>query len=222
MQSTKLCIVSLHGRFGSGRDGIALGAELARATEGNDWAQHVSVLGPSAPGNKWYPHSFLFPREKNEPNAWQSIAFVTDELLPQLRQALPAQAALVLCGFSQGACLTTEVLAAIARKTPSTTPLLHGAAVFTGGLMGDDDNDASSRVLPQGALALKDLPIAMITGDPDAHVPVIRVQETAKQFQSLGAKVLLHITQGKRHVVLPEEVKLAADWLRTSLRAASR
>lgn len=234
VRQASLVVISLHGRFGSGADGVALAQPLMQALLGDAWQTRGCIIAPTAESNKWYPYSFLFPREKNEPAASKSILQVRT-LARAVRAQLPQGATLLLTGFSQGACLTCEVLAAEAHGETrearderlqgvapgaSAPRLFDGAAAFTGGLMGDEHADAASRQIastPRSHAVLKGLPIALITGDPDGHVPVERVRETASAFKACGASVLLHITQGKRHVVLPEEIVLAADWLRKAL-----
>jgi phospholipase/carboxylesterase len=207
----KVCVVSLHGRFGTSADGLALGVALMEATFGPAWQEEACVRAPQAAGNKWYPHSFLFPRSENEPRASESIAQVRS-MLTGLRSQLATGGTLVLAGFSQGACLACEVLAADVREERRT---LAGAIAFTGGLMGDDAGDAPSRVLPaKRATSPHPVPVALITGDPDTHVPVQRVHETAEHFRIAGLHVALTITPGKRHVVLPSEMQLAGAWMR--------
>jgi phospholipase/carboxylesterase len=234
LAQASLCVVSLHGRFGNASDGAALGVALLEATLGvATWQQQAHLCAPQAAGNKWYPHSFLFPLAENQPSAAASVRIVR-QLVASLRSQLPPLAKLVLIGFSQGACLTCEVLAAEARERASllahphadshadshgSSLMLDGAIAFTGGLMGDDAHDARARVLPRPPARPQRQspllpPVALITGDPDTHVPVQRVRETASEFEACGASVLLHITQGKRHVVLPSEVQLAAAWMK--------
>ncbi len=219
LASAQLCVLSLHGRFGSAEDGLALGVPLAHATLGEQWTSRARVVAPTAVGNKWYPHSFLFPKSENEPQASASIARV-QRMVRELRTQMQRDAKLLLMGFSQGACLTCEVLVAHARATPSTQAsdgTIDCAVAFTGGLMGDDAGDAPSRMLPRAAPGSLP-PVALITGDPDAHVPVQRVRETADQLRGAGAEVLLAITQGKRHVVLPSEIGEAGAWVRSVLK----
>jgi phospholipase/carboxylesterase len=219
LASAQLCVLSLHGRFGSAEDGLALGVPLAQAVLGEQWATRARVVAPTAMGNKWYPHSFLFPRSENEPQASASIARV-QRTLRELRAAMPTNAKLLLMGFSQGACLTCEVLAAEARtasEAASSPRAMDCAVAFTGGLMGDDAGDAPSRMLPRAAPGSLP-PVALITGDPDSHVPVQRVRETADQLRGAGAEALLAITPGKRHVVLASEIGEAGAWVRSVLK----
>lgn len=212
LQNARVCVLSLHGRFGSAHDGIALGAPLLEALLGRAWADIACVVAPTAANNKWYPHSFLFPREKNEPQTTASLASV-QALATSLRQQLPLSSALVLIGFSQGACLTTEIIAAHARTGADRSTVPYAAAIaFTGGLMGDESERASRR-LPTTTPTLAGFPLALLTGDPDSHVPVERVQETAVTFRAAGADVWLQVNKGKRHVVLPEELQQTGGWL---------
>src|SRR5882762_1312578 len=52
-------IILLHGRGGTAKDILSLGRALG--------GQRLAHLAPQAAGNSWYPHSFLSPRQQNEP-----------------------------------------------------------------------------------------------------------------------------------------------------------
>jgi esterase/lipase len=60
-------VVLLHGRGGTAEDILSLGDVLA--------VPDLAYLAPQAPGNTWYPLSFLAPLDQNEP--WLSRTLAT-------------------------------------------------------------------------------------------------------------------------------------------------
>src|SRR5690606_39690785 len=90
-----------------------------------------------------------------------------------------------LLGFSQGACLTAEFATRNAQR-------FGGLLIFTGGLIGqrlDLENYQGN---------FSGTPVFISTGDPDAHVPVSRVDETVGIMEEKGALVIRKI--GRAHV----------------------
>ena len=67
----------------------------------------VSWLAPQAPGNTWYPQSFLAPIEANQPHLSRALDTV-DAVIAEWPPAGLDRSRIVLLGFSQGACLTAE------------------------------------------------------------------------------------------------------------------
>jgi len=184
-------IILLHGRGGSTRDILGLGAEIAPA----GWA----MLAPAAAGNTWYPHSFLAPREQNEPFLTSALGRVQAAFDTALQAGIPAEK-IVISGFSQGACLSTEFV--------GRNPRRYGALIaFTGGLIGPLDVPLTLT----GDLA--GTPALLSSGDPDPHVPWTRVQQSGELLQQIGANVTLRRYPGRPHTVSAEEVRLASEML---------
>jgi predicted esterase len=103
---------------------------------------------------------------------------------------------IVIGGFSQGACLSTEFVA--------THPARYaGMIAWTGGLIGPLGSDVSHT----GDLA--GTPALLLSGDPDPHVPWSRVEESATVLRSMGADVTTKRYPGKPHSVSPDEIALA-------------
>jgi predicted esterase len=103
-----------------------------------------------------------------------------------------------VCGFSQGACLSSEFVA--------RNPARYGGLIaFTGGLIGPPDADLRH----EGNLG--GMPALFSSGDPDPHVPWTRVLESAEQFTAMGAEVKTQRYPGRPHTVLPQEIKAARD-----------
>lgn len=192
-------LVLCHGRGGSAEDILALGA--AFAPEG--WA----MLAPEAANHSWYPYSFLAPREQNEPYLSSALSKV-DRVVQGILESGYERRNIVLAGFSQGACLTSEYA--------GTHPLRYGAVLaFTGGMVGPSLEDVP---LPG---SFEGTPVLFASGDPDPHVPWERVEATAARFQRAGADVILRRYPGRPHTVSREELLLAHEML-SRISAAQR
>ena len=177
-------IILLHGRGGSAQDILALGASIAPL--------RFALLAPEAAGHTWYPHSFLPPRAQNEPFLSSALSRVAAALQLAIQAGLPAEN-IVLCGFSQGACLATEFVGRHPQR-------YAGLLAFTGGLIGPLDEPLSLT----GDLA--GTPILLSSGDRDPHVPWTRVQQSADLLTGIAAVVTTRCYRGRPHTVLQEEI----------------
>jgi predicted esterase len=185
LERARTALLALHGRGASARDILALTKLL-------ELGDDVAVVAPQASGNTWYPYSFLAPLDQNEPYLSSALNLL-DTLVKYLADHdIPAERVLLL-GFSQGACLASEYAARRARRW-------GGVAVLTGGLIGPEgtprDYDG----------ALDGTPVFLGAGDPDAHVPWPRVEETAAVFARLGATVTTRRYPGLPHTVNEDEI----------------
>ena len=182
-------VVLLHGRGASAADILGLAPALT--------APGVAFLAPEAAGHAWYPNSFLARRNLNEP--WISSALgKVGEVVKSAHAAGVPYERIVICGFSQGACLSTEFVASHPRR--------YGALIaFTGGLIGPPGTEFEF----SGDLA--GMPAVLSSGDPDPHVPWARVLESAAVLRGMGAEVTTKRYPGKPHSIFPEELKLAAN-----------
>ena len=95
-------VVLTHGRGATARSILAMSREFPR--------DDVAYAAPQATNNTWYPHSFLEPVEKNEPGRTAGLAAI-DRLVEGFVDAGIDCDRILLLGFSQGACLTTEYAA---------------------------------------------------------------------------------------------------------------
>jgi len=187
-------IIFLHGRGGTAQDILALAGEMYRP--------ELAYLAPQAAGNTWYPNSFLAPREQNQP--WLDSALrKVESVVQQVTDTGIDPENIMLCGFSQGACLATEFVATHARR-------YAGLVAFTGGLIGPPDSDLTHI----GDLA--GTPVFFGSGDPDPHVPFSRVQESAAILTGMGAQVTLRRFPGRPHTILPEEIDEARRMVQTA------
>jgi predicted esterase len=154
---------------------------------------------PAATGGTWYPESFLAPIERNEPALSRSIAAYALAIDELIGLGVPA-GQIVLCGFSQGACLTAE--------TAIRHPRAYGGiAILTGGLIGPPGTAWPVRH------ELAGVPVYLSGSHVDEWVPVSRVEETAAAFVRCGAEVTQRIFDDRAHLVSAEEVAALREML---------
>jgi len=152
----------------------------------------ITYLAPAAAGGTWYPLSFMAEKEKNEPGISSGL-WVLDQLVQYVVRSGVGKDRIVLLGFSQGACLTSEFAASHADR-------YGGIVLYSGGLIG-----------PPGTTwdcpgSFGGTPVFLGCSDVDAHVPKTRVDESAAVFQRMGATVTEKIYPGMGHLVNEEEV----------------
>lgn len=175
-------VILLHGRGASGDDIMGLSVEF----EDED----ICWLAPTAMNNSWYPNSFLQRRSTNEP-----YLTVSTEQIKGLIDQFPSEK-VILAGFSQGACLTADILARHSRE-------LAGAWLFSGGLVGEDDE------LPKLEGTLNGLPVSISGSTHDPHIPLERMKQTATHLEKMGAKVETFFYELNSHQVAAEEIEAA-------------
>ena len=187
LNQASAAVILLHGRGASAEDILGLATEM--------FDEHYAYLAPQAAGHSWYPYSFLAPINQNEP--WLSSALAKVGATVELAlEAGIARERIFVCGFSQGACLSSEFVA--------RNPARYGGVIaFTGGLIGPPDADLHH----PGSLA--GTPALFSSGDPDPHVPWSRVLASAEQFTAMGAEVHTQRYEGRPHTVLPQEIQSA-------------
>lgn len=180
-------LIMVHGRGADARDILGIAAHL----NVSDYA----LLAPEATNNTWYPYSFMMDPKQNEP--WISSALnLLKELVEDVKQQGIAAENIYLLGFSQGACLTLEFAARHAQK-------YGGIVAFTGGLIGDKINEANYSGDFNGT------PIFIGTGNPDPHIPVGRVHESARILEKMHAKVKVMVLDGRPHTISENEINEA-------------
>jgi predicted esterase len=205
-------LLLVHGRGGSAADILALGEELRRRPVGSR-PETLVLAAPQAVGNSWYPNSFLAPLEANEPHVSSALAALRS-VADTLGQRGIRRSRQVLVGFSQGACLASEL---VAREGGGWGGLL----ALTGGVLGplgvpwQGSAGTESPGAPAGDL--QGTPVLLSSGDPDPHVPFSRVRETASLFEQRGARVEVDRYPGRPHTVVAAEVERAATWLKDLL-----
>jgi phospholipase/carboxylesterase len=191
LASAKGAIVLLHGRGASAEDILSLGESLQQP--------ELALVAPQAAGHTWYPNSFLAPRETNEPYLSSALAKIA-ATVADIEAAGIQRDRIVIAGFSQGACLSTEFVA--------SNPARYAALIaFTGGLIGPLDIDLHQ----EGQLA--GTPALLLSGDPDPHVPWQRVEDSARELTRMGAIVEAIRYPGRPHTVSMPEVEHARKLL---------
>ena len=192
LAEAKGAVVLLHGRGGSAEDILSLAQPLYR--------EGLAYLAPQAAGHTWYPNSFLAPREANEPRLSSALEKV-GSVVADIEAAGISRDRIVIAGFSQGACLSTEFVA-------SNPTRYAGLIAFTGGLIGPPD----ANLHHEGSLA--GTPALFLSGDPDPHVPWQRVQASAGELERMGASVTARRHPGRSHTITAEELDLARTLIR--------
>jgi predicted esterase len=152
----------------------------------------ITYLAPAAAGGTWYPLSFMAEKEKNEPGISSGL-WVLEQLVQHVVRSGVAKDRIVLLGFSQGACLTSQFAASHADR-------YGGVVLYSGALIG-----------PPGTTwdfpgSFSGTPVFFGCSDVDAHVPKTRVDESAAVFQRMGATVTEKIYPGMGHLVNEEEI----------------
>jgi len=193
-------VILLHGRGASAQSMQPLAEAL-----GTDNAIYVA---PQAAGHTWYPRSFLAPIETNQPWLDSAVA-VVHHLVEVVQEEGIVPENLVVLGFSQGACLATEAAA--------RNPQRYGGVVgFSGGLIGTADKGEGTPPHDKAFAyegSLDGTPVLLGCSDVDPHIPVARVQQTAKTLAKLGAAVDERIYPGMAHTINDDELTAARKLL---------
>jgi phospholipase/carboxylesterase len=187
LKIAKKALVLLHGRGATAEDILGLGKVLN--------VEGYTLIAPQATNYTWYPYSFLSPVEQNEPwlsSALALISSVVDEIL----KAGISHENMFFAGFAQGACRTLAVATRNAKKW-------GGVAAFTGGLIGEKIDMANYKGDFQG------MPVFIGSSDPDPHVPVSRVRESAQILEAMHADVTEKIYPNMGHTITEDELLFA-------------
>jgi len=191
LASAKAAVILLHGRGASAEDILGVAEAM--------YSDSVAYVAPEAKGHTWYPYSFLAPLSENEPWLSSALAKVATTVQQVIDAGVPREK-IVLCGFSQGACLASEFVA----RHPGR---YGGMVAFTGGLIGQEGQDLHH------AGSLAGTPALFSSGDPDPHVPWSRVLASAEQFTAMGAEVQTARYEGRPHTILRPELDAAREIL---------
>jgi predicted esterase len=180
-------VIMVHGRGAGPENILDLVPVIARP--------NVTYLAPAAAGRTWYPYSFMADIASNEPGLSSALSALAS-LVARVEAAGVPRSRIVLLGFSQGACLTSEFAARHASR-------YGGVLVFTGGLIGPPGTRWDFEGTFDGT------PVFLGCSDRDAHVPEPRVRETAAVFTRMGADVTTRIYPGMGHLVNDDEIVMA-------------
>ena len=192
-------VIMVHGRNAGPENILALVPALNRPA--------LTYLAPAAPGRTWYPLSFLAGINQNDPHLSSSLELLARLVADVIAGGTPRER-IVLLGFSQGACLSSEFL--------MRHPARYGGLVaFSGGLIGPPGTTWNAPGSFDG------MPAFFGCSDVDAHVPKTRVDESAAVFARKGAAVTEKIYPGMGHLVSEDEIAEAQKIL-DSVRSQGR
>jgi predicted esterase len=186
-------VILIHGR-GAGPENIL---ELAPALGRPD----ATYLAPRAANNTWYPYSFMTEIAKNEPFLSSALS-VLGSLVSKIEGAGIRRDRIVMTGFSQGACLTTEFAIRNASR-------FGGFVAFSGGAIGPAGTTWDETPRFDGT------PFFFGCSDIDPHIPEARVRESAEVCARMGAEVTTRIYPGMGHLVNDDEIAHAQAILKT-------
>ncbi len=195
LDEAQAVMIMIHGRGGGTQSILPLINHFG--------VEGFAFLAPSAADNTWYPNRFLAPRESNEPKLSSAIETITD-LLADIEAKGISSEKIILLGFSQGACLASEVAARNPKK-------YGGVVALSGGLIGADDE------LTDYDGSLDGTPVFLGCSDIDEHIPVERVHESRDILQSLGAEVDERIYEGMGHTINEDEIEAVSKMLKALL-----
>jgi phospholipase/carboxylesterase len=197
-------IVLLHGRGGSAADILSLMSHAAPARRGGHRAE--------APGNSWWPTSFLAPSAQMEPFVTAALTQVEAAITTLTAEGLPASR-IWLAGFSQGACLAAEAYARHGKA-------LAGLLAFSGALVGTGDAEGPPSVALYGHTPKRfdytghrSGKVWLSVHERDPHIPLARVQETATTLTALGAAVDTKVYPGAGHGVMRDDISALRRYL---------
>ena len=163
-------------------------------------------FAPAAPEDTWYPGSFLLPIADNQPDLDDSLAGMRTSLA-QIRRAGWAPERTVVLGFSQGACLLSQLL------LTAPAPPCAGGVLLTGGFVGPPGTP------PPDGTAWTGHPFFCGLVENDPWVPLSRARHTADVLRDRGADVELRVYPGDAHEVNDDEIAAVAGLLDTVRKA---
>ncbi|WP_116788253.1 alpha/beta hydrolase [Flavobacterium psychrotrophum] len=187
LAEAKKALIMIHGRGAAAQDILSLSRHLN--------VDGFALTAPQAQGNSWYPLSFLAKPQDNEPHLTRALDTLT-ALVAEIEAQGIEKNNIYFLGFSQGACLVSEFTARNAAQ-------YGGIVIFTGGLIGDQiyaENYGGN---------FNGTPVFMGTSNPDFHVPVDRVNDTAALFKSIGANVTVKVYDNMPHTIVQDEIDMA-------------
>ena len=184
-------LIVIHGRGATAQSMVP----LARALN----AENLAILAPQAANYEWYPQRFTAPKEQNEPHLSSALNLLS-QLVQEVNRAGIPKDRLILSGFSQGACLTSEFAAQKGGR-------YGGLLIFSGGLIGEGPTVSEAMYTS----SLESTPVFIGCSDRDAHIPLERVQETTQILTSLGAEVTEKIYPAMGHTINEDELVRARE-----------
>ena len=182
-------MILLHGRGANAADILTL-------------AEHIGVpgfayLAPQAAQYTWYPQSFMAALDQNEPHLSSALGTIGELVAHVLAGGIPAEK-IIIGGFSQGACLTSE----FAARNPKR---YGGLIVLSGGLIGPPNTARNYTG------TFSNMPVFLGCSNIDIHIPEERVHESAQVLEKMGAQVVKRIYPDMGHTIIGDEIEQAKN-----------
>lgn len=179
-------VIMIHGRGATAESMLPLAQEF----EDNE----LAYLLPQAENYTWYPQGFMMPIESNLPDLKEALKII-DELLMKVEHERQSLEKVVLLGFSQGACLSSEYIARHGKP--------YGLVAFSGGVIGQQIDESNYQN------SLDKIHAFLGCSDKDPHIPLERVNDTYAVYNSRGADIEKKIYPNMPHTVNQDEIKRA-------------
>lgn len=179
-------MIMVHGRGAGPADILSLARVISDP--------QLACLAPTAAGNSWYPYGFMSPRPQNEPYLTSALGVIGALVAELLERGFPSHKILLL-GFSQGACLSSEFIIRNPRR-------YGGLLALSGGLIGP-----KGTAWDEVTASVEGTPVFLGCSDVDAHIPKERVIESEAVFARLGARVKRTLYPGMGHAVNDDEIR---------------
>lgn len=187
LKTAKAAMVMLHGRGADAEDIMSISKYFD--------AEKIAYVALQAPGNAWYPSSFMQPIERNEIQLKESLDIVRQAVELIEKESVRASR-IFLFGFSQGACLAVQYAATHPKK-------YAGIFSIAGGLIGETPGTFSGDF---GGTR-----VFFGCAEHDPYIPKKRVEESAVIFQKIGAIVTTKIYPGDAHTINDDEIEIVNE-----------
>lgn len=202
-------LVLLHGRGADAAGMLGLADALA--------LPETALIAPEAPGQSWWPTSFLAPADQMAPWIERGLAAVEEAVQTLVHDGLSRDRIAVL-GFSQGGCLALEYGARQGQG-------LKGVFGLSAGLVGQADAAGAADQALYGfadkrfdyTSDLQGTAVVIGCHEQDPHIPLKRAKDSAALFETLGARVTLTVHPGAGHSVMREDVSVLRAVLNTTV-----
>ncbi|MEQ6247257.1 dienelactone hydrolase family protein [Sulfitobacter sp. HNIBRBA3233] len=158
----------------------------------------VRFVLPKSDDVGWYAARAIDPLTDETSRELEAAIDAVSEVIAQARAETPDRP-LLLCGFSQGACLAVELL----MRQPE---IADAACLLTACRVG-----AASDKLPQARLT--DLPVYASCGDEDPWIPENAYHHMLGDLTRAGARIRSDLFPGRPHEVTDTEIAVISDML---------
>lgn len=183
--AARLHAIGVHGRGRPVEEMVALGERIG--------LDDISWHCPAAPGGSWYPHRFIEETALNQPHLGEAMATIEGIAAGLVASGIDPRD-IVLCGFSQGACLVAQSLVDHPRP-------YRAGLVLTGGLIGPPETEWR----PAGRL--DGVPVLISGSEIDEWIPVWRTRETESALSEAGARVECVVYEDREHMICDDEIE---------------